>query len=92
MEKSAGGPAVALRVLDLNAELLGAAATRETTTVEYASASRVFALLDQAPDFIEVNGRPYTAATRVNAEGCVVELPGGKRVTVRLGKRPTGRP
>jgi len=80
-EAAAQGNMSPIRVLDLNADLLAAASTRDGLRFEYTSEARAYARLDKAPRLVTVNGKPVTC------NGTHLILPRGRhRVEVVAGR------
>jgi hypothetical protein len=75
-----------MRLLDINAVLLGAKAGRETLSVRYASPARAFLTLSFPPARAEVDGSPAPVVVEANEHGFVVTAPPGEH-TVRLFRR-----
>jgi hypothetical protein len=65
-----------LRILDLNGEFKSARATSTGVELTYDSSSRIFAVLDQIPAHLELDGM----ATVPRMHGKVLELPRGQHI------------
>jgi hypothetical protein len=65
-----------LRVLDLNAHLIGAGMDGGRIAVEYENDSRAVAILDRKPARMTVDGAPFAARCGGGGE-CAVLLPRG---------------
>jgi hypothetical protein len=64
----------ALRLLDLNADLLSATATPNGMEFVYRSSARAFAVLDREPGTLEIDGEP------VPSTGKLLQLPRGQHI------------
>jgi hypothetical protein len=73
---------VALRLIDLNADLRSATALPNGVEFVYQSPARTLALFDREPAAVEIDGEPLKGAI----EGKLVKLPRGQHIaTVTLG-------
>lgn len=74
-----------MRIVDLNADLLAAAASANGFTLEYRSSGRGFAVLNARPARLLVDGRPLSRSPQEGPSGWVVPLPAGRHRLTALG-------